>query len=213
MQPIPVPVTNVSVYPYIPNVPIEVPPVITDASGTYSVGTLLTSIFYNLDLEGGERKGDLQVGSTYYALATADGKTFQTHWMYCLEAGSNPRFGLTKNLLKPDEVQASAAFGDQYINLGAVENVTVTQTFRPPAIGTVTLISDGVGELIATRTGTPHLMGFRVRNTAGSLLHVGMQRITVRGERVSDGQEVGYSNMVCTDAGNPAVFLQDFPGK
>ena len=213
MQPIPTPVTDVAIYPYI-GVPIVVEPVITGASGTYSVGTLLTSIFYNLDIHGGTAHGALTVGAKYYAIAkTEDGKTFQTHWMYCLTAGDTPTFGLTQNLLKPEQAEPSAGLDSHYIDLGAVKNVTVSQMFKPPAIGSVVLIDNGTGELIATRTGTPHLMGFSVKNTAGSLLHVGMTRITITAELVSNGQRVTYSNLVCVDAGDPAIFLQDFPGR
>ncbi|GJM09364.1 MAG: hypothetical protein DHS20C11_16400 [Lysobacteraceae bacterium] len=214
MQPIPVPISDVSVYPYIPDAPIEVPPVLTGASGTYSVGTLTTNIFYNMSLSGGDEKTPLSVGHTYYAVAKSkDGQSFQTHWMRCLTAGDAPTFGLTVNMLKPEE--SSVAVGSEdgpYIYLGELKDVNVSQPFRPPAIGSLSLISNAKGEWIGTRIGTPHLMGIQAENSSpSSLLHVGMDRINASGTRVSDGQLISYSNLVCVDAGNPAVFLQKFP--
>ena len=213
MQPIPQPITNVSVYPYIPQAPIQVQPVYEGGDGTYSVGTLLTHVFYNMDLHGGSVVGQISKGATYYAMATAsDGTVFQTHWMYCLTDGDSPTFGLTKNLVNPTEVAPTIGAADgPYIDLGAMVDVSVSQPFKPPAIGVLGLISNANGEQISTRVGTPHLMGFKVDNPGSNLLHKGMDRITVTGKRASDGQELTYTNLVCVDAGNPAVFLQRFP--
>lgn len=216
MQPIPTAVKDVSVFPYVQNAPIEVPPVIVNSEGTYSVGTLMTHIFYNLDLSGGERKGTLQVGASYFAQAsTEDGKAFETHWLYCTSNGEKPTFGLTQNLLSIRETAPSAAGSEgPYVILAQLQNVNVGQDFRPPAIGTVELIGNARGQLIATRFGTPHLMGMRVEGgQRSSLLHVGMHRIVASGQRVDNDETIGYQGLVCVDADDPAVFLQDFPGK
>ena len=104
MQPIPIPVGNVNVYPYVdwpPHAGIgpAIPPVIEGASGTYSVGTLGTQVFYNLDLKGGERKGPLHVGGKYVAWAESEGGPFQTPWLLCTSAGDEPTFGRTTGLV------------------------------------------------------------------------------------------------------------------
>lgn len=212
MQGLPQKVHNVSVYPYIPNAPIEVKPVGVEGKGTYTVSTLTTQIFYNLDLDVLHEER-LTVGGMYYALCTTeDGKTFQTPGMYCTDAGSSPKFGLTKNVLQPHVTQAYTVDSEgPYIVISDLENVSVVENFKPPAIGSIEIISGAKGQLIATRFGTPHLMGIRVDGTS-SLLHEGMSGLSVGGKESGTGKTVGYNNLKCVDAGNPSVFLQDFPG-
>lgn len=234
MQPIPIAVKNVNVYPYIPVGPIgpAVQAVIEDAEGTYSVGTLITQVFYNLDLHGGERKDRLQVNGTYYAVATNEqNQTFQTHWMYCLSASEKPTFGLTQNSLQGvggDDTHLHLHLGgarataeaapmgpvvqNSYITIAELEEVNVSQSFPPPAIGQIELISGAKGQLIATRTGTPHLTGFRVEGgDRTGHLYAGMKDITVSGRRVDNGEVVGLQNLSCVVPGDPAIFLQSFP--
>ena len=54
MQPIPRKVKNVNVYPYVEwhggGVGPVILPVVEKATGTFAVGTLIKSVFYNLDL-------------------------------------------------------------------------------------------------------------------------------------------------------------------
>ena len=86
------------------------------------------------------------------------------------------------------------------------------QLFPPPQIGEINLIEGATGALVATRVGTPHLMGFLVDDGHRfSPLHVGMTGIVVRGQRDDNGEPITLGNLECKNPGDPAVFLQHFP--
>lgn len=218
MQPIPVKVKNVSVYPYLGIGPVGpvVQPVITGAAGTYSVGTLGLNVFYNLDLSGGKQTGTLQVHGRYIAIGEYEnGSPFSTVWMFCLEAGKAPRFGRTVTMGASDaaasEADAQPLSVPPYIVLQPLTDITVSQVFPPPAIGQVVLIQGGKGNVIATRVGTPHLMGVEVKGGKRSpQLHTGMKNIIITG-KTKDGHLYTVSSETCVSAGDPAVFFRLFP--
>lgn len=212
MQPIPQKITEVSVYRYYRFQPIETPPVLTDASGTYSIGTLMTYIYYNMSLEGGKVSEPVQKGATYYAKAkTEDGTEFTTHWMYCLTDGPNPTFGATVNAVHG--VSAPAAdlnIEDPYIKLEPVVDLTAVFSFPPPAIGSMEVQLGKNGYLIGTRIGTPHLMGFLVEKPEYHFA-VGTSDISVSA-KTDRGQSISYPNLTCVESNTEqAVFLQTFP--
>lgn len=216
MQPIPVKVKNVNVYPYIQwnggGVGPVIPPVLEGASGTYAVGTLIRSVFYNLDLSGGKSNAPLEVHKQYVAIGqTEDGQSFTTPWMYCTEADKTPKFGRTITMIQSADApvaESGSISAPQYITLGALTNITVSQPFPPPAIGQIMLIENGVGNIIATRTGTPHEMGVEViSGKRVSPLKPGMRNIMITGTN-KDGNRISFGNLTCVSAGEPAVFLQ-----
>ncbi|WP_281231802.1 hypothetical protein [Flavobacterium gelatinilyticum] len=214
MQPIPRKVKNVNVYPYIDwkggGVGPVILPVIEGASGTYAVGTLIRSVFYNLNLSStGQTK--LGIHQRYVAIGEyQDGTPFTTPWMYCTNAGDEPQFGRTINLLKPESEALNAEFLPDYITLGPLTDITVTQSFPPPAIGEILLIENGAGNVIATRTGTPHEMGIEVSsgNRVGEL-RAGLRNIMITGKN-KDGQNVTMGNLTCISPNEPAIFLHQF---
>ncbi|MDR7209102.1 hypothetical protein [Flavobacterium piscis] len=211
MQAIPVKVKNVNVYPYIDWNGGGVGPVIEGASGTYAVGTLLMSVFYNLDLDLQTQKPKLGIHQRYVAIGeTEDGTPFTTPWMYCTNNGSQPEFGRTITLNKKDSVAINAGSIPPYITLGPLTDITVTQSFPPPAIGEILLIENGAGNVIATRTGTPHEMGIEVTegNRLGKLV-TGMKNIMITGKN-KDGKTVTMGNLTCLDPNEPALFLRQF---
>jgi len=216
MQPIPVKVKNVSVYPYTGIGPVGpvVLPVIEGASGTYSVGTLGLSIFYNLDISGGKQKGTLQVHDRYIAMGEyEDGSSFTTVWMYCLEADKTPRFGrtVTVGATASDQAEAQPLSVPPYIILAPLTDITVSQLFPPPAIGQIVLIQGGKGNIIGTRVGTPHLMGVEVSGgNRSTQLHAGMTNIIITG-KTKDGHIYTASHQTCISAADPAIFLRTFP--
>lgn len=219
MQPIPVPVTNVTVYPYIDvggGIGPVVQPVIEHATGTYSVGTLATWVYYNLNLEGGEREALLNKGGSYIASAeTQDGAGFQTHWMHCMNTGDNPTFGLSVNAINRDTMMGSPVPENEeenpYIVLGELERLSGVITFPPPAIGMIEVIENGTGQLIATRVGTPHLMGIRVESGLVSPVRVGETLTRVVGQDTRTERTVGYNSLRVVTAGEQPVLLQHFP--
>lgn len=218
MQGIPVKVKNVNIYAYFnPTEPLQ-ELVIEGATGTYSVGTLTTNIFYNLDLnDDGKRVNPLNVHGRYYAtFETMDGKKVTTVWMFCLDNSDTPRFGRTIRLLHSNDDDAHAAtpaIVDQsdYIILTPLHDITVSQLFPPPAIGQRTLIENGTGNIIGTRIGTPHLMGVAVDNgdVVGKFTP-GMKRIIITG-RTDKGELISRTDLTVISNGKPAIFLRTFP--
>ncbi|MEX1368721.1 MAG: hypothetical protein AB1Z98_36675 [Nannocystaceae bacterium] len=91
----------------------QVQPVFVDGTGTYSVGTLTTHIFYNLDLDSGTAQhGGVHAGNKCYAIAQGpDGKTIDTPWMACTRGGDAPQLGRTIEALGGGR-PAEAAAGD-----------------------------------------------------------------------------------------------------
>lgn len=219
MQPIPVPVKNVNIYPYIdwpPHAGIGpvIPPVIEGATGTYAVGTLTTNIFYNLNLKGGKRTGELSVHHQYVAIGQYEnGSSFTTPWMFCLNDGKEPTFGRTIQMLHTTGAPQSAGISmPPYITLGPLTDITASITLPPPAIGTIMLIENGKGNIIATRVGTPHEMGVEV--TSGdrlSQLSAGLHNIMITGKN-KDGHYITMGHLTCVNPGQPAVFIQQFGG-
>jgi hypothetical protein len=217
MQPIPVKVKNVSVYPYLGvSIGPVVEPVLTGAGGTYSIGTLGMSVFYNLDLSGGKLSGTLGIHQQYIAQGQyEDGSPFISVWMYCLDNSSKPRFGRTvymQNEMSAPGVENSpgAISVPPYIVLAPLTEVTVSQLFPPPAIGQLLLIDKAKGNIIATKVGTPHEMGVEV--TGGKRtgqLHNGMSRIIISG-KTKDGHMYTASGLTCVSAADPAVFFKLF---
>ena len=216
MQGIPVPVKNIRIYKYFkPTEPIQ-ELIIEGATGTYTVGTLTTNIFYNLDLnDDGKRVNPLNVHERYYAtFETMDGKPTTTVWMFCLDNSDTPRFGRTINMLVNDDVShATPAIIDpsDYIRIAPLYDITVSQLFPPPAIGQRTLIENGTGYIIGTRIGTPHLMGVEVDNGdyVGKFAP-GMKRIIITG-RTENGELITRTDLTVISNGKPAIFLRTFP--
>ena len=207
--------TDVNVYPYIPQLgPTVVPPVLTGAEGEYCVGSFLVYLNYNLDLTGGNRTGDLDVGATYYASGkNEDGKIVLVHWMTCITAGDRPTFGLTRGLLDSSTAtpQVSSADLSPYFTIAEVEDITVVQQGLPDEPLEIILVENARGALIGTRIGTPHLTGFRIESERLSKeLHVGEHRLSVNGKEVKSGKSIGLGNLTCVDAGNPSILLQEF---
>ncbi len=216
MQGIPVPVKNIRIYKYFkPTEPIQ-ELIIEGATGTYTVGTLTTNIFYNLDLnDDGKRVNPLNVHERYYAtFETMDGKPTTTVWMFCLDNSDTPRFGRTINMLVNDDVShATPAIIDpwDYIRIAPLYDITVSQLFPPPAIGQRTLIENGTGYIIGTRIGTPHLMGVEVDSgdQVGKFAP-GMKRIMITG-RTDNGELITRNDLTVISNGKPAIFLRTFP--
>lgn len=219
MVPIPVKVKNVTVYKYFdPREPLE-EVIITGASGTYSVGTFGLSVFYNLDLtDGGKRVNPLDVHQRYFAtFENEDGSLFTTPWMFCTDNSDQPTFGRTVTVGSSNndvaEVGNVVSNQDDYIKIAPLTNITVSQLFPPPAIGQLTLIQNGKGFIIATRTGTPHLSGIQVDSgDRVSPLYNGMNNIIITGT-TTEGKLYSVTGYIVVSAGQPAIFLDNFWGK
>jgi len=216
MMPIPTKVKNVSVFAYFdPREPL-VEEILTGASGTYSVGTLLTNAYYNLNLDNeGKKENPLFVHGRYYATGqTESGHNFRTPWMYCLNNSDHPEFGRTIRFGTTGD-EASGAGGSSadisdFITLGPLTDITVSQLFTAPAIGQRVLISNGDGNIIATRIGTPHEMGVMVKKgDRHATITPGMKNIIISG-KTKDGKRFSQTGYTAVSGGEPAIFLKEF---
>ena len=214
MFPLPIKVKNVNLYPYINwpggGVGPAILPVIEGASGVYSVGSLFTNVLYSLSLHNGKQSGHLAVHDTYMAIGeTEAGIPFTSHWMYCLKAGEEPSFGLTINAFYvPYNYQLGAVSAPPYFTIAPLTDITVSQLFAPPAVGQYPLITKGVGNIIATKTGTPNQIGVEVVSGERSgVFYAGTQNIIISGKN-AEGELVTLGSLTCSNAGHPAVFLQ-----
>ena len=207
MQPIPRPVTNVSVYPYLPNIPIVVQPVFVDGKGTFSAGSLGTHLFYNLDLSSGEPKhGGVVAGNQYYATYTdADGNPQQTPWMQAQQGGDAPKFGRTITALGGPQTSA-APTPDIAYQLHLVD-VTVSLAHDPREPIEIPLIEGA--KAIASFAGLLPGGAWSVSVSGGTRpnpLAVGMT-VTISGKLANSGK--GYAIpavLSCTNDGDPATF-------
>lgn len=213
MQAIPVKVKNVKVYPYIDwnggGIGPVILPVIEGASGTYAVGTLGRSVFYNLDLD--PEKSSIGIHQKYFATGeNEDGIPFTTPWMYSTNTTSDIEFGRTIRLGIKESESVNAEIVPPYVVLGPLTNITVTQLFPPPAIGERILIENGSGNIIATKTGTPHEMGIEViKGDRLGRLRPGLKDIMITGKN-KDGKTVTIGHLTCLDPNEPALFLHQF---
>ncbi|TDR72056.1 hypothetical protein [Paludibacterium purpuratum] len=210
MVPIPSPVTQVRVFPYIPDAPIVVPPVFVSGAGTYSVGTLGRSVFYNLDLTSGEtQNGGPHAGVKYYAICkNADGQEFTTTWLTCLKGGPTPQFGRTVTL-GGRVMETEAAVGSDIAYQVHLSDVSVNAYIPPNEPLILPLIECGKG--IATFAGLLPGGSWSVSVAGGERinpLHVGMT-VTIHGTNVATGKPFFIpATFVTRDAGDPAEFVE-----
>lgn len=215
MQAIPVKVKNITLYAYFSPIEPLTEVVLSGASGTYAVGTLMMSSFYNLDITNeGKQENPLAVHSKYYAVGeTEDGSKFTTPWMYCLDNSKQPKFGRTitygpTNTAETLGVSGSDASG--YITLGALTDITVSQLFPGHATGQTTLIENGTGNIIATKYGTPHLMGVQVdHGDVVTPFSPDMKNIIISG-KTEKGEVFSQTGYTAVSNGKPAIFLKEF---
>jgi hypothetical protein len=213
MQAIPVKVKNVKVYPYIDwnggGIGPVILPVIDGASGTYAVGTLGRSVFYNLDLK--PEKSSIGIHQRYFATGeNEDGTPFTTPWMYSTNTTNDIEFGRTIRLGIKESEAVNVGNVPPYIVLGPLTDITVTQIFPAPAIGEAILIENGSGNIIATKTGTPHEMGIEViKGNRLGRLRPGLKDIMITGKN-KEGKTVTMGHLTCLDANEPALFLHQF---
>jgi|TARA_B110000037_G_C17055967_1_gene479796 hypothetical protein len=214
MQPIPIKVKNVTIYQYFNPIEPLTELVLTGGTGTYSTGTLGLKAFYNLTLDNeGKVTNPLNVHGKYYAVFEAEsGHLSTTPWMYCLNNSNHPEFGRTIRMIAADatDVGVNVASESGFITLGALTDITVSQLFPPPAIGLRTLITNGAGNTIATKIGTPHEMGVQVDSgdRLDSIL-TGSKNIIISG-KTNNGQTFSQTGYTIISGGKPAIFLKEF---
>ncbi|POZ60622.1 hypothetical protein [Chromobacterium alticapitis] len=210
MTPIPSPVKNVRVYPYIPDAPIIVQPVFVSGAGTYSVGTLGTNVFYNLNLTSGEaQNGGVHAGAKYYAIGQdQEGKEFTTTWLTCTQGGNQPQFGRTVHF-GPHKVGAQA---ENHANLAYSVHLSdvAVNVFVPPFEPlAIPLIENGKG--IATFAGLLPGGSWTVSVTDGTRVNPLQDGtvVTISATNVATGKPFHIpATFVTRDSGEPAVFVE-----
>lgn len=210
MTPIPTPVKNVRVFPYIPDSPIIVPPVFVSGAGTYAVGTLGMNVFYNLDLTSGEAQNSgVHAGVKYYAVGLdQEGKEFTTTWLTCTKGGAQPQFGRTTHFgpFTPGAEQEAHADIIYSIHLSDV----AVNVFIPPCEPLfIPLIENG--KAIATFAGLLPSGTWTVSVTGGERINPLQDgaTVTISGTNVATDKPFHIpATFVTKDAGDLAVFVQ-----
>jgi hypothetical protein len=212
---------NVKVYPYIEfnggGIGPVLLPVIENAKGTYSFATFGRNVSYGLKLSDGKQLEKLVLHNKYFAVGEDDnGGIVTTHWMYCTDDSKTPSFGLTTQpltTLSPSDSNSDdfTISVPPYIVLGALTDVNVSHSFPSPAIGQTLLIANATGNIIASKVGTPHVMGVLVKGGKrfGLLLN-GLKNIMITGKD-KDGNQLSFTGETCLDGRDPAIFFRLFP--
>ncbi|MGR2679243.1 hypothetical protein [Chromobacterium haemolyticum] len=212
MAPFPTKVSQVRIYPYIPNSLIVVPAVFTGGAGTYSVGTLGRNVFYNLDLTSGEpQHGGVHSGNRYYAICTnPEGSEFTTMWLTCLQGGETPRFGRTITHGRPrPQVRDDADLHEDIAYQIHLNDVSVSAYIPPNEPLSIPLIENGKG--IATFAGLLPGGTWSVTVAGGERpnhLQEGMT-VTIAGTNVATGKPFHIPAVFETkETGDPAEFVE-----
>lgn len=215
-------VTDVDIYPYFhwdPHWGIGpvILPVVTRAHGTYVVDPSGVGVSFMLDITGGTIEdppiGKLVVGGAYVAKMTgADGKAIVSPTLTC--TGEDPVgqtfAGFQATTGTGPAVAPQTADASDLIVLEPLTDMGGTMSDEPGEL-VMELFKNGTGNVVATRVGTPHLMGVRVEHADwGNPVAVGAHQITVAG-RKSDGERVVFTNLTVVATEPDAVFLQHFP--
>lgn len=215
-------VTDVDICPYIDwdprwGIGPVVLPVVTGGHGTYVIDASGVGVGYELDITGGTIEhppiGKLMVGGTYVARMTdEDGNPVSSPPITCT---SEDALGQTfaafqvTNGTGPAVAAESVDAGDLII-LEPLTDMGGIMSDEPGEL-VMSLFTNGTGNVVATRAGTPHLMGVRVDQAEWTnRVGVGTHQITVSGRR-RDGKPVVYTNLTVVATEPDTIFLQHFP--
>ncbi|GEM_PF-788518 len=218
-------VKNVNVYPYLPD-PIGggpgpvVFPVIEGAEGVLTLTWLGVRIqIVSLEIEGGTRHGELyHKGNYQFAALNEEGQPENIPWLVCQNVGPRPIFSRTIGSYQlpgggsdKQEVLSdhfTPAQGD-YIDLGPLTAISVIKPFGKFMPGFEILVENGTGELIGTRTGTPHLMGVRIDTGIVGHFEPGQTGLCFQAKTQS-GRHVYYNDLEVVSPDNPVILMQKF---
>jgi len=205
--------TDVKLFPYYADVPLEVPPYLTCGKADYARGTVNGLAYEGLKISPDmSAHAALQTGAAYVAFGQdPDGAHIQTHWMYCTQTGPNLTLGISLNHQSPG-VCAPAPYLDRslFLSLEPLEHIFGVSSYMPSNLDVYEFKLGVSGDLIATAFGAPHAMGIRVHDPfLPPHFLTGARKLTITARSTRTGQSIGLKKLVCVQAGNPAVFLQE----
>jgi hypothetical protein len=195
--------TNVTIYPYIPDAPIEVPPVFTHGAGTMDVKFLGENIYYNLDLTTGKAEhGGPIAGNRYWADYEMGGQSFHMVDLTCIQGGSNPRFGRTRGKSHSAAKDTAAVLPLSSL----LKDVSVKLYVSPPIILEVPLIRGAAG--IATVGGNPALWAVTISGGGRvNTMKAGMS-VTVTGTYVANNRPFAPDVVFTVEDASESVLLE-----
>ncbi|MEL6959283.1 MAG: hypothetical protein AAGL89_10070 [Pseudomonadota bacterium] len=205
-------VRDVSIYPHLGPVSLEVAPCLKAGFGTYAHGAVEHLAYEAVDLEGGTASAALQVGGTYVVAARDDeGALVRTHWMYCTQTDPHPRFGMCRNHRKPDIcVPAPFVGADPFVLHEGLVNLIGFTSLTVAEHGMSEFKLGDTGALIATAFGAPRAMGLRIDTPfLPPHFQTGARDLTIFGTAPRTGQTVQLDHLTCIRSQHPAIFLQD----
>ncbi|TNJ43324.1 hypothetical protein [Phaeobacter sp. B1627] len=203
---------EISIFPFYSNLPIEVAPVLTAASGRYINGRIMNHQFCELILDAGVSTDRLRVGAPYSCSGVnADGQTVQTHWLYCTSTGPRCRFGMARDWCRaagfaPLLADASAPL----VKLEELTDLVTVFPALPPAVGLSQAQIGLHGWLVMTCLTVPHMMGIQIDDPAlPPALSEGVENITISARCSRTMQSIGVDGLTCVAAQGSALFLRE----
>ncbi|MEJ6395549.1 hypothetical protein V8J82_19980 [Gymnodinialimonas sp. 2305UL16-5] len=204
--------TQVEVFPYYADVPLEVAPCLTSGEAEYIRGTLNDMAYEGLKILSSAPQAHFLTGATYVALGRDErGAQIQTHWMYCTQTTPVPTLAVARNHSTPG-VFAPAPHIDQslLLSLEPLEEIIGVSSYLPSNLDAVEFRLGLSGDLISTAFGAPHAMGIRVNDPfLPPHFLTGARHLTITARSSRTKQSIGLHQLVCVQASDPAVFLSE----
>lgn len=203
--------TEISIYPFYRNVPLDVAPVATKGVGRYETGHFAGQTYHTLVVEQADIAQDLHVGATYSCSGLLGGEArMTTHWLYCTSRGPQLTFGISRHGSDPTCFTPVLPQVDSV--LVQVEELTDIVAIFPPSApeGSVAQARIGAsGWLVMTRLGCPSMMGILVNDANLPMTFCeGSDGITLSARSVRTMQTVTLRGLCCVSAKDTALFLQ-----
>lgn len=203
--------TEISIFPHYPNIPIEVEPVIQNGSGRYVSGQCLNHSFYSLALDQTDAIEGLNLGAIYGCSAlTDDGSSTRTHWLYCVSVSPSPVFSISRNWSQPNcFAPLWSNIDTPLIKLEELNNLVAILASPTPSLGLAQAQIGRRGWLVMTSITTPHTMGLLIEQpTMPPMFFEGSENIMISAKCVRTLQSIGFDALTCVSVGDSALFLQ-----
>ncbi len=204
--------TDVELFPYYADIPLEVPHCLTGGEAEYVRGTVNGLVYEGLKVSTSISCGELQTGATYVALGRdARGMQVQTHWMYCTQTAPIPTLAISHNHGTPG-VFAPAPHLDRsmFVTLEPLAEIIGVSSYLPSHLDVFEFKLGTSGDLISTAFGAPHIMGIRIKDPfLPPHFLTGARRLTITARSTRTGQSIGLQDLICVQSSDPAVFLQE----
>lgn len=204
--------TDVELFPYYADIPLEVPPYLSAGEAEYVRGTVNGLVYEGLKVSKSTAHEELQTGATYVALGRdGQGTQVQTHWMYCTQTAPIPTLAISQNHGTPG-VFGPAPHLDRslFVTLEPLGDIMGVSSYLPSHLDVFEFKLGASGDLISTAFGAPHVMGIRINDPfLPPHFLTGARRLTITARSRRTRQSIGLTDLICVQSSDPAVFLQE----